>query len=124
MKIVKAMTVTAMLALFPLQASAGDYEVQNVMDDSLYGAGVGALVGLGIALVSNRPSDHWNYITRGAGFGIIAGAGYGLFRSSKAFAEVEDGQIHLGMPSPEVAFQDTAAGLDMVVKTDLIRGHF
>jgi len=124
MKMFKAMVVIAMLALFPVQVLAADYEVQNVMDDVLYGAGVGGMIGLGVLLLSNKPSDNWNYVTRGVGVGIIAGAAYGVFRSSKAFAQVEDGQIHLGVPTPELAVLVTPVGLDLALKTDLIRGSF
>ncbi len=120
----RALVVVAFGALFPMQAAAGDYEVANVMDDALYGAGVGGMVGLGVMLLSDKPSDNWNYVSRGVGVGIIAGAAYGLFRSSQALAQVEDGRIKYGIPSPELAFQETPAGLDLVVKTDLIRGSF
>ncbi len=124
MKTLKVMVVAGMLALFPVQASAGDYEVQNVMDDALYGAGVGAMVGLGLMLLTDKPTNNWNYVSRGLGIGIIAGAAYGVARSSKAFAQIEDGEIQLGMPTPQVAFQETSVGLGMVVSTDLIGGHF
>jgi uncharacterized membrane protein YebE (DUF533 family) len=124
MKILKVLFVTTAIALAPMQASAGDYEVANVMDDALYGAGVGALVGLGIMLVSKKPTAHWDYVTKGLGIGIIAGAAYGVYRSSKAFAQIEDGQIHLGMPSPKFALQDTLLGQDIVVTADIIGGRF
>ena len=120
----KAIAFSVMVALAPMQAEAGDYEVANVMDDAIYGGGVGAMVGAGLMLLSDKPLDNWNYLTRGIGIGIIAGAAYGLFRSSRSFAEIEDGEIKVGIPTPEFAFQDTPAGLDLVVKTDLIRGTF
>ncbi|MDX8388082.1 MAG: hypothetical protein R8M46_06065 [Ghiorsea sp.] len=121
---IKAAVVAAMMALFPMQAAAADYEVANVMDDAIYGAGVGGMVGAGLMLLSDKPTDNWNYLTRGIGIGIIAGAAFGVFRTSKSLAQVEDGEIKLGMPTPELAFQETALGLDLVVKTDLIRGSF
>ncbi len=124
MKTIKAMIVAGMLVWFPAQASAGDYEVQNVMDDAMYGAGVGAMVGLGLMLLTDKPTDNWNYITRGLGVGIIGGAAYGIFRSSKAFAEVEDGQINLGVPSPEFTLRQTPAGMDLVMTTHMVVGHF
>lgn len=123
-KIVQAVMMTMALAVAPLQASAGNSEVQNVMDDALYGAGVGALVGLGVMLVSSTPSSNWNYVTQGAGVGIIGGAVFGLLRTSKAFAEVEDGVIHLGVPTPEFALQTTDLGYAWAVKTDLIHGTY
>ncbi len=124
MKTLKVMVVAGMLALFPAQASAGDYEVQNVMDDALYGAGVGALVGLGLMLLTDKPTDNWNYVSRGLGVGIIVGAAYGVYRSKGAFAQIEDGQINLGMPSPEFALRETPAGLDLVMTTNMIGGRF
>jgi len=124
MKLLKVLLVAATLAFAPMQASAGDYEVANVMDDALYGAGVGAMVGLGIMLISKKPTSHWDYVTKGLGIGIIAGAAYGVYRSSKAFAQIEDGEIQLGFPSPKFALQDTLLGQDIVVSADIIGGHF
>ncbi len=124
MKTLQVLLVAAALALVPAKASAGDYEVANVMDDALYGAGVGGLVGLGLMLISTSPTSNWNYVTQGVGVGIIAGAAYGVYRSSRAFAQVEDGQINLGMPTPQFAVQDTPVGLVLVAKTDLIAGQF
>ncbi|WP_038248973.1 hypothetical protein [Ghiorsea bivora] len=124
MKTLKVLLVAAALAFVPVKASAGDYEVANVMDDALYGAGVGGMVGLGLMLLSTSPTSNWNYLTQGVGVGIIAGAAYGVYRSSRAFAQVEDGQINLGMPSPKFAVQDTPVGLILVAKTDLIAGQF
>lgn len=120
----KAMLVASIMAVFPVQAVAADYEVANVMDDALYGAGVGGLVGVGLMLLADKPTNNWNYLTRGVGIGIIAGAAFGIYRSSDSLATLEDGQIHLGMPTPELAVLETTAGLDLVVKTDLIRGSF
>ncbi len=124
MKTLQILLVAAALAFVPAKASAGDYEVANVMDDALYGAGVGGLVGLGLMLISTSPTSNWNYVTQGVGVGIIAGAAYGVYRSSRAFAQVEDGQINLGVPTPQFAVQDTPAGLALVAKTDLIAGEF
>jgi len=125
MKMFKVLLMVCGLMILPAQqASAADYDVQNVMDDAMYGAGVGALVGLGAMLLTDKPADNWDFITRGLGVGIIAGAAYGMYRSRGAFAQVEDGQIHLGMPTPEIAFRDTASGLDMIVTTNLIGGRF
>ncbi|HID36825.1 MAG TPA: hypothetical protein EYP39_05545 [Ghiorsea sp.] len=125
MKTLKVLMIACGLLFVPMQqASAGDYEVQNVMDDAMYGAGVGALVGLGLMLLTDKPTDNWNYVSRGLGVGIIAGAAYGMYRSKGAFAQIEDGQINLGMPSPEIAFRDTPSGLDMIVTTNLIGGRF
>jgi len=124
MKTLKVLLVAAALAFVPAKASAGDYEVANVMDDALYGAGVGGLVGLGFMLISTSPTSNWNYVTQGVGVGIIAGAVYGIYRSSRALAQVEDGQINLGMPTPQFSLQETPAGLTLTAKADLVVGQF
>ncbi len=125
MKGLKVVLLSAALIALPLQqAKAGDYEVANVMDDALYGAGVGGMVGLGLMLISNSPTSHWDYLTKGIGLGIIAGAGYGVYRSSRSFAYIEDGDIHLGVPMPEVAWRDTNKGLDMMLQADVVAGQF
>jgi uncharacterized membrane protein YebE (DUF533 family) len=90
----------------------------------MYGAGLGALVGLGVMLISKKPTDHWDYVTKGLGVGIIAGAAYGVYRSSKAVAQIENGHIQLGMPTPKLALRDTPLGLDVAVSADLIGGSF
>ena len=124
MKTLQVLLVAAALVFIPAKASAGDYEVANVMDDALYGAGVGGMVGLGLMLLSTNPTNNWDYLTKGIGVGIIAGAAYGVYRSSRAFAQVEDGQINLGLPTPQLAVQDTPTGLVLVTRTDLIAGEF
>ncbi|MCF6208158.1 MAG: hypothetical protein L3J61_02065 [Ghiorsea sp.] len=124
MKTLKILLVAAMLAFVPAKASAGDYEVANVMDDALYGAGVGGLVGLGLMLLSTNPTNNWNYLTQGVGVGIIAGAAYGVYRSSRAFAQVEDGQMNLGIPTPQFSLQETPVGLALTAKADFIAGTF
>jgi len=123
-KTVKVMTIAAMLAFIPAQAQAGDYEVANVMDDAFYGAGLGAMVGLGLMLLSDKPTNNWNYLTRGVGVGIIAGAAFGVYRTSKSFAQIDNGEIEFGVPTPQLAFQETQTGLDMMLTTDLVQASF
>jgi len=123
-KTVKVMTIAAMLAFMPVQAHAGDYEVANVMDDAFYGAGLGGMVGLGLMLLSDKPTNNWNYLTRGVGFGIIAGAAFGVYRTSRSLAQMDNGEIKFGVPTPQLAFQETPTGLDMMVSTDLFQGSF
>ncbi len=123
-KTINAALLAMVLMFTPSQASAGDYDVANVLDDAVYGAGIGVMVGFGLMLISDAPTDNWDYISKGLGYGMIGGAIYGTFRSVQAFAEVEDGHIRLGIPSPEFALQETTAGLDLVMKANLIHGNF
>ena len=111
-------------ACLPVQAAAADFEVQNVLEDTAYGAGIGALVGLGFMLISSKPTDHWNYPVVGAGVGIIAGAAYGTYSGSRAMASYEDGTLKIGMPSPKVMPQTTNGQTKLAYGADLFHSRF
>jgi len=112
------------VALLPARAMAADFEVQNVLEDSAYGAGIGALVGLGFMLISNKPTSHWNYPVVGAGVGIIAGAAYGVYSGSRAMASYEDGKLRLAMPSPKVVPREVDGKLELAYAADLFQSRF
>ncbi|MDQ6973720.1 MAG: hypothetical protein Q9M10_02460 [Mariprofundaceae bacterium] len=110
------------LSFLPIQSQAADFEVQNTFEDTMYGGMLGALVGAGAMLVSGSPSKHWNYISTGAGLGIIAGAIYGVASGANAFAKLEDGQLQLGVPIPEVALSSDGQVVSM--NTPLFESRF
>lgn len=112
------------VAVMPARGLAADFEVQNVLEDSAYGAGIGALVGLGFMLIANKPTDHWNYPIVGAGVGIIAGAAYGLYSGSRAMASYEDGKLRLAMPSPKVEPRQVNGKLELAYAADLFQSRF
>jgi len=101
------------LSMLPVQSQAADFEVQNTMEDTLYGGMLGALVGGGAMLISNSPGSHWNYISTGAGVGIIAGAIYGVASATHALASLEDGELKWGMPMPQVAISSDGQSLSL-----------
>jgi len=112
------------VAIVPSRAMAADFEVQNVMEDSVYGAGIGALVGLGFMLIANKPTDHWSYPVVGAGVGIIAGAAYGMYSGSQAMASYEDGKLRVGLPTPTLSVQEVNGKQDVAYAADLFRSRF
>jgi len=122
----KKMMLTAVLmgglSFLPVQSQAADFEVQNTFEDTMYGGMLGALVGGGAMLISGSPSKHWNYIATGAGLGIIAGAIYGVASGTRAFAQLEDGQLKLGVPMPEVALSQDGQVVSM--NTPLFESRF
>jgi len=118
------MLMMGAVAVLPAQAAAADFEVQNVLEDSAYGAGIGALVGLGFMLISSTPTDHWNYPLVGAGVGIIAGAAYGTYSGSRAMASYEDGKLQIGMPSPKVMPRTSNGQTQLAYGADLFHSRF
>jgi len=112
-KIIMTAILLGGLSFLPIQSQAADFEVQNTFEDTMYGGMLGALVGAGAMLVSGAPSKHWNYISTGAGLGIIAGAIYGVASGAHAFAQLEDGQLQLGVPMPELALSPDGQVISM-----------
>ena len=103
MRIVGAMLlwVFTLGAWAPVSAQAAESSFQTVFKDSFYGGLTGALVGGAILLFQDNPSDHLNYISRGAAIGVIAGATYGIIRTSNSLAEIEHGRFVFHIPTVE-----------------------
>ncbi|MDQ6990357.1 MAG: hypothetical protein Q9M11_01320 [Mariprofundaceae bacterium] len=121
-KIMMAAVLMVGLSFLPIQSQAADFEVQNTFEDTMYGGLLGALVGGGAMLISGSPSKHWNYISTGAGIGIIAGAIYGVASGVNAFAKLENGQLQLGVPMPELAVSSDGQVVSM--NTPLFESRF
>jgi len=112
--------IVAALACAP-RAQAADYEVQNVFEDAVYGAGIGAIVGLGFALIGNQSAKGtMSYILTGTGVGIIAGTAYGVYVNTHAAAEIEDGKVRFALPTPRLERH----GQDVALSADLVRARF
>jgi len=117
--------MSLMLAsMMPAKAMAADFELEVIFDDAVYGAAIGALIGAGSMLITSKPTDHWNYITNGAGSGIIVGAVYGVATTARAFAEYEDGKLKVAAVAPTVIVRDTVSGTDLAMQMDLFRARF
>ena len=114
-KLSLVMIMLGLLGLTALPAQAADFEVQNTLEDALYGGAIGALVGAGAMLVSSTPSKNVSYIATGAGFGIIIGAIYGVTTGTRALAKVEDGQLQIAIPIPELALTSNSQALALNV---------
>jgi len=113
-----------LVAATPATARAADFEVQTVFEDALYGGAIGALVGVGAVLISSQPSKNWDYVLTGAGVGIIAGAAYGVYTSSRALAEIEDGKMVVGVPSPKLSVHESSEGTSLALQADLVKVNF
>lgn len=123
--------VVALMMLLSLLSSASavfaeDTAIKEVFVDAFYGGAIGGLVGGAIMVFTKKPADHLNYIAYGAASGVLVGTAYGLAKSARAFAEVENGRVRMAFPTirPELV-ETTASGQTTVAwKADLIRGTF
>ena len=124
-KLIAVMTLVSLLSTVS-SAFAADDTIREVYTDAFYGAGIGALIGGALMVFSSHPSDHYNNIVYGAATGVIAGTAYGLAKSARAFAEVENGRVKIAVPTivPELLVSPSSGRSTVAWKADLIRGTF
>lgn len=124
-KFVAVMTLVSLLSTAS-SAFAADDTIREVFTDAFYGAAIGGLVGGAIMVFQTKPFDHLNYIAYGAASGVLVGTAYGLAKSARAFAEVENGRVKVAFPTiiPELVVSPASGQTTVAWKADLIRGTF
>lgn len=125
-KLIAVMTLVSLLTTVS-SAFASDETIREVFTDAFYGAGIGALIGGALAVFAKHPTDHLsNNLIYGAATGVLAGTAYGLAKSARAFAEVENGRIKMALPTivPELLVSPSSGRTTVAWKTNLIRGTF
>ncbi len=74
----------------PSNARADGSSLQIIFEDTLWGMGIGALVGAASLAFVNEPSDHMDRILQGASIGIIGGVCFGFYEVSPMFYSMKD----------------------------------
>lgn len=124
----KFVAVLTLVSIFSTTtvAFAADDALKETFTSAFYGGAIGALVGGACMVFQKKPADHWNYMAYGAATGVIAGVAYGLAKSARAFAEVENGRVKMAFPTiiPELVTSPGTRQTTIAWKTDLIRGSF
>lgn len=124
-KLVAVLTLVSLLST-TTSAFAADDTIREVFTDAFYGAAIGGLIGGALMVFKTKPFDHLNYIAYGAASGVLVGTAYGLAKSARAFAEVENGRIKMAFPTimPELVVSPGSNKTTVAWKADLIRGTF
>lgn len=124
-KIIAVMTLVSLLSSAS-SAFAADDTIREVFTDAFYGAAIGGLVGGAFMVFTDQPGKHFNYIAYGAASGVLVGTAYGLAKSARAFAEVENGRVKVAFPTiiPELVVSPASGQTTIAWKADLIRGTF
>ena len=120
--------VSVFSLMAPVSARAGEGSVQEIFADGFYGGLLGVLVGGAAMILTDKPSDHKDYLSTGAGVGIILGTTYGAVKASHAFADISHDGILFGLPSLTLEARKTAGGTaegrSLLLKADLLRISF
>lgn len=124
-KLVALLTLVSLLSS-ATSAFAADDTIKEVFTDAFYGAAIGGLVGGALLVFKSKPLDHLNFIAYGAASGVLVGTAYGLAKSARAFAEVENGRVKMAFPTitPELVVSPGSNKTTVAWKADLFRGTF
>lgn len=117
---------TVLLTSWSIPCHASDSAFRDIFENAFYGGLAGTLVGGALLAFTKHPGDHLDYLSYGAATGVIAGAAYGLAKSSRALAEIDNGTVKLAMPTIMPEFQEANAkgASTVMLKAELIRGKF
>lgn len=130
MRWMKSITVVlvavAMIMTSALPAAAEDSAMKEIFRDALYGGLAGTLIGAATLIFTKKPSDHLVNLAIGGGAGAVAGAGYGVIKTSKALAQFENGRVKFAVPTimPEVRDVNYHGDKAVVVNAEIFRGVF
>lgn len=102
---------------------AAENDIKEIFQSAVYGGLTGVVVGASVLAFAHKPADHLDYMGYGGAVGVLAGTAFGIFKTSRALAEVENGKVKLGMPTIMPGL-DGSAGRGMVFTAALVRGKF
>jgi len=124
----QTIAVLATIAFFTSASSchAADNSLREVFLDAFYGAGIGTLVGGAFMVFTKKPADHLENLGYGAAAGVLFGTAFGLAKSAKAFAEIENGKIKIAMPTiiPDLVESPSTGQTTVVWHASFLRGTF
>ena len=96
---IKRILVLAFVFLLIMQGAALALDGEIIFRDTLYGAGIGALVGLAIYAIDQ------NDIGSKVGGGVVAGAAIGAIVGvveSRSMVSIEGDKVYVGLPAPVI----------------------
>lgn len=124
-RMIACMTLVMMLGA-TTSAFAEDNAFRDTFQSAFYGGAVGALVGAALLVFTKKPVDHLDYMGFGAAAGVLAGTAYGVAKSSRSFASIENGTVKMAIPTIIPDLTESPVTKQMVVswRADILRGTF
>lgn len=107
-------------------ARAGENAFRETFVSAFYGGAVGALVGGAMMVFTKKPADHFDYMGYGAAAGIIAGTAYGVAKSSRSLATIDNGSVRIALPTiiPDLTESPATRQMTVTWRADILRGTF
>lgn len=124
-KIIALMTLVSLLCA-STSAFAEENAFRDTFQSAFYGGAVGALVGAALLVFTNKPADHLDYMGFGAAAGVLAGTAYGVAKSTRSLASIENGAVKIALPTiiPDVSESPLTKQMVVSWRADILRGTF
>jgi hypothetical protein len=123
-----AVVITLIFSSVPAFAQDEGQGMQRILRSTVYGGAIGLVAGFAFLLFTNNPEDHYDFLSYGAGVGILAGLGYGLATTSGriAIAEVDNGKMKLNIPElkADINMNDRFNTKEVVTSVGLLNYRF
>ena len=105
---------------------ASDNTFREIFQDAFYGGAAGALVGAAFMAFTKKPADHLENMGYGAAVGVLAGAAYGVAKSARSFAEIDNGRVRIAMPTiiPDLVESSATRQATITWRAEILRGTF
>lgn len=125
-KTILFLTLAAMLGTSTSALAVDENTVRETFTSALYGGAVGALVGGALMIFTHKPADHLDYIGMGAAAGVLAGTVYGVAKSTRALASIDNGSVRIAIPTiiPDLVESPVTKQLTVAWRADILRGTF
>ncbi|HIJ80760.1 MAG TPA: hypothetical protein HPP76_03515 [Desulfuromonadales bacterium] len=127
MKKIRLTVIALMLAtFFASSASAADNTLREVFEDAFYGAAIGAVIGGAFMIFTKKPAAHLENLGYGAAIGALGGTAYGLAKSARSLASLDNGKVVIAMPTviPSVVESPSTGRTAVVWQASILRGTF
>lgn len=107
-------------------AFAEDNAFREIFQDAFYGGAAGTLVGAALMAFTKNAANHLDYMAYGAAAGILTGATYGVAKTARSLAELNNGAVKLAMPVviPDLVESPSTGQTSITWRATLLRGTF
>ena len=112
----------AAVLLTGMAAPARAAKLEVVFKDGMWGAGIGALIGVAQVLSYKNPDNEYYRITTGAAIGAILGVAFGFVEISGAFASYDNEKSQLALGVPALQYSHDEHGTKVLA--DLFEARF
>lgn len=124
-RIICLMTLVSILTT-ATSSFASDNTFREIFQDAFYGGAVGSLVGAAFMAFTRKPVNHLENIGYGAAVGILVGTTYGVSKTARSLAEIDNGRVKIAMPTiiPDLVESSTSRQATITWRAEILRGTF